>query len=65
MAPPARHRENAGKLYLPAVQRMGPEQVIDGLYLNLEEVQGLRSSSAPLPSREEGSYFIRTMRFDC
>ena len=43
VAPPARHREKAGKLYLPAVQRMGSEHVIDGLYPNLEEVQGLRS----------------------
>ena len=42
MAQPVRHREKAGKLYPPAVQKMGSAQHGDGLYPFSEEFAGLR-----------------------
>lgn len=40
MAPPARRREKAGKLYLPAVQRMGSDRKRPRLNWRLHEIHG-------------------------
>jgi hypothetical protein len=40
MALPARHRDKAGKLYLPAIQRRGSDQMKNGLYFQLDERWG-------------------------
>jgi hypothetical protein len=40
MAQPVRHREKAGKLYPPAVQKMGSAQINLGLYSSLDETRG-------------------------
>jgi len=37
MAQPARHREQAGKIYLPAIQSSASLQMTFGLYFQLDE----------------------------
>jgi hypothetical protein len=50
---PARHREKAGKLYHPAVQRMGAVQVTARLLVQLDKLGGnVTGRAAPLRRKQ-------------
>ncbi|WP_272490900.1 hypothetical protein [Mesobacterium pallidum] len=40
MTLPARHRETAGKIQLPAVQRWGAEQVLENVHHEIVDITG-------------------------
>lgn len=62
MAPPARHREKAGKLYLPAVQKMVSEHQSIALSVELEgtRVSGHFLQNSPVHRNSAFLYLICT-----